>query len=210
MTESFGQKVKGFLVNPSATFQTTRAETLSSAYQYFVMLLIIFCVLLAIVVSVSVSAILYYLGGIASTGLMGSHGASAMNAFTNFLVSYALFLPYLLFMLMLFGIFLTGFYYHVFVILFGGQKGLVQTVKTIMYAYTPYLLLGWIPFINIIGLVWTWILIIIGVRENQEMTTGKAVLVLIVPLILTFIFIVGWFAVVGSFFHALIAVLSAF
>jgi hypothetical protein len=188
MAEPFGKKVKGFLLNPSATFQATRSETLTSAYQYYVMLLIIFCVLLAIVVSVSVGATYWSssVSTIASSGLLGSN-TGFVKAFTTFLVTYLLFLPYLLFVFMLFGIFLSGLYYHVFVILFGGLKGLTQTVKTVMYASTPALLLGWIPFVSIIGSVWTVILIIIGVRENQEMTTGRAVLVVIVPLVLTVI-----------------------
>jgi hypothetical protein len=56
MSNHIGEKVKGFLLHPSETFQATRAETLTSAYQYYVILLIIFSVLLAIVVSVSVGA----------------------------------------------------------------------------------------------------------------------------------------------------------
>jgi hypothetical protein len=108
---------------------------------------------------------------------------------------------------MLFAIFISGFYYHVFVILFGGQKGLTQTVKAVMYASTPALLLGWIPFVSFIGSVWTVILIIIGVRENQEMTTGRAVLVVLVPLVLTVILSFGLVEVFLSFARA-IATLS--
>jgi hypothetical protein len=130
-----------------------------------------------------------------------------VKAFTAFLVTYLLFLPYFLFVFMLFAIFISGFYYHVFVILFGGQKGLTQTVKTVMYASTPALLLGWIPFVSFIGSVWTVILIIIGVRENQELTTGRAVLVVLVPLVLTVILSFGLVEVFLSFVRA-IATLS--
>jgi hypothetical protein len=38
------------------------------------------------------------------------------------------------------------------------------------------------------GLIWTRILIIIGVKQNQEMTPGRAVLVLVVPLVFSFTF----------------------
>jgi hypothetical protein len=193
MSNHIGEKVKGFLLHPSETFRATRAETLTSAYQYYVILLIIFSVLLAIVVSVSVGATYWSssVTTIASSGLLGSTGSGIVKAFTAFLVTYLLFLPYFLFVFMLFAIFISGFYYHVFVILFGGQKGLTQTVKTVMYASTPALLLGWIPFVSIIGSVWTVILIIIGVRENQEMTTGRAILVVLVPLVLTVILSFG-------------------
>jgi hypothetical protein len=189
MAEPFAKKVKGFLLHPSATFRATQAETLTSAYQYYVILLIIFSVLLTIVVSVSVGAAYWSssVTTIASSGLLGSNGSNIVKAFTAFLVDYVLFLPYFLFVFSLFSIFISGLYYHVFVILFGGQKGLTQTVKTVMYASTPAFLIGWIPFVSIIGSLWTVILIIIGIRENQEMTTGRAVLVVVVPLVLTVI-----------------------
>jgi hypothetical protein len=207
MSNHIGEKVKGFLLHPSETFRATQAETLTSAYQYYVILLIIFSVLLAIVVSVSVGATYWSssVNTIASSGLLGSNGSGIVKAFTAFLVTYLLFLPYFLFVFMLFGIFISGFYYHVFVILFGGQKGLTQTVKTVMYASTPALLLGWIPFVSIIGSVWTVILIIIGVRENQDMTTGRAVLVVLVPLVLTVFLSFGLVELLLAFVRVLLA-----
>jgi hypothetical protein len=200
MHGNFVEKVKGFLLKPAETFRATASESLNSAFQYYVILLIIYSILLAIVISVSLGVTYYTLP---LTGVLGSNGASIMNAFTPFLVSYALFLPYLMFLVMLFGIFLSGLCYHVFVILFGGQKGVAQTVKAVMYAWTPFFLIGWIPFISIIGVIWSWILIIIGIRENQEMTYGMAALVLIVPLILSLIFFIGLFAVIVSFVAAI-------
>jgi hypothetical protein len=198
------EKVKGFLLKPAETFRATASESLNSAFQYYVILLIIYSILLAIVISVSLG-VTYYT--ITVTGLLGSHGATIVNAFTPFLVSYVLFVPYLAFMVMLFGIFLSGFWYHVFVILFGGRKGLTQTVKTVMYAWTPFFLIGWIPFISIIGIIWSWILIIIGIRENQEMTFGRAILVLVVPLVLSLIFLLGLVAMRGTFVSALPSIL---
>jgi hypothetical protein len=200
MHGNFVEKVKGFLFKPAETFRATASESLNSAFQYYVILLIIYSILLAIVISVSLGITYYTLP---LTGVLGSNGASIMNAFTPFLVSYVLFVPYLVFMLMLFGIFLSGLFYHVFVILFGGQKGVAQTVKAVMYAWTPFFLIGWIPFISIIGVIWSWILIIIGIRENQEMTYGMAALVLIVPLVLSLIFFIGLFAVIVSFISAI-------
>ncbi len=92
-----------------------------------------------------------------------------MQAFGPFLETYILWLPVFLFILLLFIVFIQGFETHVFVLLFGGRKGVVQTMKTIMYAFTPVIFLGWIPIISIVGGVWTYILIVIGIRENQEM-----------------------------------------
>jgi hypothetical protein len=202
------EKVKGFLLKPSATFQATRSESLTSAFQYYVILLITFSILYAIVsVALGVAFFTDYVNQLASTGLLGSYAAGMLEAFTPFVAALSLFWAYFLFVFLLFGIFLDGFFYHVFVILFGGQKGLVQTVKTVMYAWTPFFILGWIPYISIIGLIWAWILIIIGIKENQEMVLGKAILVLAVPLVLCFILLVAGIGVIGSFLAALASVL---
>jgi hypothetical protein len=203
MQGNFAEKVKGFLVKPIETFKATQSEGLSSAYQYYVILLVIYSILFAIVISVLLGTSLY-LSPISAA--LGTSGARIIDAFMPFLVSYLMFLPYFVFMLMLFGVFLAGFYYHVFVLLFGGQKGLTQTVKTVMYAYTPFFILGWIPFISIIGIVWSWILLILGFKENQDLSIGRAVLVWLVPLILMIILVLGMFAVLGSFLGAIASI----
>jgi len=201
MYHNIVEKVKGFLLKPTATFQATRSESLTAAYQYYVVLLIIYSILLAIIVAASFGIV--YFSTAASA--LGGAGSQIMKAFAPFLVSYVLFLPYLVFFVMLFGIFLSGLCYHVFVILFGGQKGVVQTMKTVMYAGTPFFIIGWIPVVSIIGLIWSWILLIIGIRENQEISTGMAILVFIVPVILSLILVLGLFAVIGSLIGALMS-----
>lgn len=198
MHQKIVEKVKGFLLKPQETFQATKAETLSAAYQYYVVLLILYSILLAIVISASLGVMYFSV----PTSALGAPGSQIMKAFTPFIVSYSLFLPYLIFFVMLFGVFISALIYHVFVTLFGGQKGVVQTMKTAMYAATPLFILGWIPVVSIIGLIWSWIVFIIGIRENQELTTGKAVLVFLVPVILSLILVLGMFAVMGAFFGA--------
>jgi hypothetical protein len=202
------EKVKGFLMKPSETFQATKSDSLTSAFQYYVILLIIFSILYAIVSTViGVAMFNSYINQLASSGLLGSYASGLLQAFAPFVTALTLFWAYFIFLFSLFGIFLDGFMYHVFVILFGGEKGLTQTVKTVMYAWTPFFLLGWIPYVSIIGLIWAWILIIIGVKETQEMVLGKAILVLIVPLILFFILFVAGIGVVVSFLAAMANIL---
>jgi hypothetical protein len=202
------EKVKGFLLKPSATFQATRTESLTSAFQYYVILLAIFSILYSIVsTALGVAFFTHYVNQLASTGLLGSYAAGVLEAFTPFVAALSIFWAYFLFIVMLFGIFLDGFFYHVFVILFGGEKGLAQTIKTVMYAWTPFFILGWIPYISIIGLIWAWILIIVGVKENQEMVLGHAILVVVIPLVLCFILVVAAIGVLGSFLVALASIL---
>jgi hypothetical protein len=198
MTTSFVDKVKGFLMSPTKAFQDSRADSLGMAFRYYVMLLIIFAILYAIV-SAAIGAAMFtsVIDQLAASGVLGTAVAKVLENFTGFVVALDLFFVYLLFLLLLFGIFLSGFMYHVFVLLFGGEKGVTTTVKTIMYAYTPWLILGWIPYVSVIGAIWTFVLMIIGIKETQEMTMGNAILAIIIPLILIFLLIVFGAAVIA-------------
>ncbi len=179
-------KVRGFLLKPSATFQATRKEGLSSAFQYYVVLLIIFSILVFIVYTLAFTSLPAVVSGLLPAGL----GAEL-----------SVYVVFVLFVLRLYGVFLSGLMYHVFVILFGGTGGVVQTIKTVMYASTPAFVLGWIPIIAIIGDIWALILLIIGLRENQAMPTGRAILVVLIPLAFSLIFVGSLVLVVGATFY---------
>jgi hypothetical protein len=96
---------------------------------------------------------------------------------------------------------------HAFVLLMGGEKGARQTIKTTMYASTPFLLLGWIPFVSIIAYIWSLVLLVIGLKENHEMELGKAVLVVLIPIVLVIILIGLWSAVILAFMSSTAALL---
>jgi hypothetical protein len=188
MTTSFVDKVKGFLMAPTKAFQDSRADSLGTAFKYYVTLLVIFTILYAIVATaIGMAAFASMVEQLAATGVIGEALAGVLQNFSGFMVAVSLFFVYLLFILMLFGVFLKGFFFHVFVILFGGTKGVVTTLKTVMYAFTPWFLLGWIPYVSVIGALWTLILLILGIKETQEMTLGDALLVILVPIILVLI-----------------------
>ena len=190
MPTSFVDKVKGFLMAPTKAFQDSRADTLGEAFRYYFILLVIFSILYAIVsAAVGMAAFTALVDQLAASGAMGEALAGVLQNFSGFVVAVSLFFVYFLFLLMLFGIFLSGFIYHVFVLLLGGEKGYVTTVKTIMYASTPWLLLGWIPYVSVIGALWYLILLILGIKETQEMTLGSALLVILVPLVLFLILV---------------------
>ncbi len=68
----------------------------------------------------------------------------------------------------------------------GNTHGYKTTFRAISYSYSGYLF-GIIPFIGlIIGGIYTFILTIIGVREGHEISTGKAVLAVLLPAIVIF------------------------
>jgi len=187
MIDATIERVKGFLLKPVESFQKYQADSIGTAFRYYVILLIGYTILTAIVGSIS--GIFIY------SDLMNSFAQFGLPigdvaGLSAFIISLNLVFVYLAFIILLFAIFLKGFFVHVFVLLFGGEKGYVQTMKVVLYANTPALILGWIPFINIIGGIWTFVLMILGIRECQELSTGRAVLVMIIPIVLGLILMV--------------------
>jgi hypothetical protein len=204
MMESCVNELKGFLMKPVEAFKQTNGKSLGCAYQYYVVLLIVFGVLFTIVaVSLGVAQFSAMVNMIATIPWIGGVLSGTLAHFTGFVATWLLFASFAIFFMLLFGIFLFGFFFHVFVLLFGGEQGVTQTVKTTMYAATPALLLGWIPYIWVIGLIWAVVLFIIGISENQKISIGRAIAVIIVPLILKLILIGLGAAVIGSFIGAI-------
>ncbi len=89
------------------------------------------------------------------------------------------------------GVFIDGLWLHLWVYLVGGRNGVGQTIKAVMYGATPSYLLGWIPIVNIIALIWALIVGIIGVRQLHALSTGKAVLAVIIAIAIPLIIYVA-------------------
>lgn len=163
-TGSLFQKVKGFLIEPLKTYDASKEDTLGEATKYFVILVIIFA-LLNIILS----------GEFFPLGLKGA-----------LLIGMVTLIPRIVF------IFIYGAILHIGVYIVGGKNGISQTIKALMYAYTPALLFTVIVtfFLNgiLIFVIWLWglLLVILGIRQLQEITTNRA---LIAVLIAVFIWI---------------------
>jgi hypothetical protein len=68
----------------------------------------------------------------------------------------------------------------------GNHHGYRTTFRAVAYSYSGYLF-GVVPFIGIfVGNIYVFILTIIGVKEGHEISTGKAVLAVLLPVIVIF------------------------
>ena len=208
MFEDLMSEMKGFIMSPSEMFKKTSGKSLGAAYQYYAALLVFFTILFGIVtVSIGLAAFTSMVDSMAGMPIIGDIAAGAAENFSGFIISLGAFFVYLVFLFYLLGVFVSGLIIHAFVLLMGGTKGAKQTIKTTMYASTPFLLLGWIPIISSIAYIWSLVLLVIGIKENQQMETGNAVLVVIIPIVLVIILIALWSAVVISFMSAAAALL---
>jgi len=208
MLEEFVKNVQGFLMSPAEAFKQAGTKTLGAAYQYYAMLLIIFTILYGIV-TLAVGAFMFngYVQQLSMVPLIGKLLSAQLAKFGAFVMVAQLFYVYMVFLLLLFGIFLVGFLLHAFVILMDGKKGVKETLKTTMYAATPGLLLGWIPFICIIGWVWSFVLLILGFRDNNGLSFEKAIMVAVIPAVLWLLMLALGIGVISTFMGALASLL---
>ena len=163
-------KVKGFLLKPVETFQQSRNDEPGVIFPYFAALLLINAILSAIITLIGIETM---------PRLAGMPEGIAI--------------PVIVFLMALAGGFILTLIFaawlHLWVYILGGRKGIMQTFKAIIYGHTPRLLLGWIPVIGFIFVLWSLALGILGIRELQEISTGKAILAVVIAVIIPLILI---------------------
>ncbi len=181
----FFEKTKGFLLEPSKTFDASKEDTLGEATKFYASIAAIYSAILAVLLAFAFSLIGSTMMGFGKLGTM--FGASAGIA--GAIVFFVLFM-----ILAIIASFIGGAIIHIGVYSVGGRKGIAQTIKAIMYGSTPGLLLGWIPIIGLIAVIWSLVVEIIGVRQFHELTTGRAILgVLIIPIIIVLAAVIAAF-----------------
>ncbi len=173
----FLEKVKGLLLDPSKTFDSLKDEPLEEAIKYYAIIAAIYSALFALMFAFA-GSLFGSMMGFRNLGTMMGAGAG-IGAAVIFFVMFMIFL--------IASAFIGGAILHIFVYIAGGRKGIVQTIKAGMYGSTPSLLLGWIPLVSIIAAIWSLIVEIIGIRQLHELTTGRAILAILIPIILAII-----------------------
>ena len=89
------------------------------------------------------------------------------------------------------GVFLTALLTHllVMIVVGRGHSGFGATFRIVAYSSVTSLV-GWIPFIGWIASLYRLYLATVGIREMHATTTGKALLVVLLPAILILVLIV--------------------
>jgi hypothetical protein len=154
-------KIIPFFTAPAKAFESERREHLSEALKY----------------GLCGIAVLAVLSGIISTVVLRViAGGNVVFAF--------LFLFLITFIGGFLGLVFYSLWLHLWTYLLGGREDFEHTVKTVFYAATPVYYLGWIPFVSIIGLVWFFVLQAVGLTKLQKLSTGSAILAVLVSALL--------------------------
>ncbi len=94
------------------------------------------------------------------------------------------------------GVFLTALLTHLLVVLVvgSGHSGFGATFRIVSYSSVTSLV-GWVPFVGWVFSLYRLYLATVGIREMHATTTGKALLVVLLPAILVLVLVV---VVVGA------------
>ena len=158
------EKAKAFLLSPTNAFKKEKGTSLEDAFVYFLKILAVYAVLLGLV-----------------------NFAFSMNAIVLVTTIVVVYIGTTL------GIIISGLWLHLWAYIVGARKGFEQTLKTVLYASTPTLLLGWTIVLMPVGAVWSIVLQIFGLTKLQGLTGERAVLAVLLPIvvILAAVFILG-------------------
>ena len=77
---------------------------------------------------------------------------------------------------------------HLWAFIFGARKGIVNTLKIVLYGRTPYYFLAWIPLVNWPVEIWSLVLYGYGLVEIQKLSATKAVATVVISAITTAVF----------------------
>ncbi|MCK4796258.1 MAG: YIP1 family protein [Spirochaetes bacterium] len=165
----FFETAKGLLMDPTNTFNDLEDDTLENAIKYYAVIVAVFPLLFVLFIATANYSTIRVRAGV----FIGD----ALVIFVMMLVGG------------LVGAFIIGVISQIGVYILGGKNGIKQTVKAVMYGLTPVLLLGWIPIIGIIAVLWSLVLEVIGIRQFQDITTGRAMIAVIFSFLIIVIII---------------------
>lgn len=184
------ETIKGFLTSPVQAFQKVRDTDIVESLKYFIVILVINVILTVILDMVVANAMA---SAVEQT-------MAQMGILTPAVVGIgAILVAIMMIILSFFGLLIAGAWVHLFVYIVGGRKGYLQTVKALIFGSTPYMMIGWIPFIGpVIGGIWSLILEILGIRELHQISTGRAVAAMVLAVLIVLIIVIliaAWFLI---------------
>ncbi len=182
-----------FLTAPGESLDNEKTTTFSDAFKYLLVLGIIVSVLGAVMAVFWTSFAFSFI----PTGAIPPEAAGFVSAPSIFVMSLAAG-----YVGLVIGAFIWGLWLHLWVYVVGARKGIEQTMKSVFYGCTPNYLLGWIPLVNTIAAIWSFILTGMGIVKYQEITGGKAAFAIIIALVIPLVIGVAIFA---AFFATMMA-----
>jgi hypothetical protein len=172
-------KAIDFLIKPSKNFDSIKRYRLGEAFKFMLAVSIVVAVLNGIVGTLTS----YYIQPMLGLSLAYPAELMPVMIVTNIIVSYIIIV-----------IFLTiwSLWQHLWAYIFGAKGGIEQTMKSVFYGTSPFFLLGWIPLVSILSMIWSLVLHGIGIKRLHGIETGKAALAIIIAVLIPLIIVTAF------------------
>jgi hypothetical protein len=70
---------------------------------------------------------------------------------------------------------LVFLFYHLFIRMFGGKQGRLRTYQSLLYGFTPMVMVMWFPVIKYIGGAYAIYILTIGLAKLQKMKVSRVI-----------------------------------
>ncbi len=175
MRKTIPDKIKEFMFNPSHAFRGVKEERAVATFKYLVILAFFYAGMATLMALLQVFPHPFS-SGFSPTGIPVLDPVRIITDILSIVITTILTL----------GIY--GVWLHLWVFILGGRKGILQTGKSVCYSATPSLLLAWIPVIGtLVGLVWTVIINVIGIKELHGLSDNRAALAVVLAVVVAVI-----------------------
>ena len=197
----FWDKVKGFMFDPTETFNGVKDEDWGNSLNHYAKSLVIYALL---------QTAIFVSGFVVLMSFIVAFVPFPVPFLEIFAGPFAILWFILIILGGLFSILPSSLWMHIWIYVVGGRKGVGQTVKSLAYGSTPSLLLSWIPLVGIIFQIWSMGVSIIGIRQLHEISTERAIFAfifgaIIVPAtILVAVYLVVLYAGLLAGLHSLV------
>ncbi|MDF2957129.1 MAG: GTPase-interacting Yip1 domain [Candidatus Alkanophagales archaeon MCA70_species_1] len=160
--------LRTLMFDPAGAFESLKDAPLIQAFSFYLYLLVVFSVLFAAIAATAPHFLTQLPEVIVRTPpLLIFSGVFVALLFGGIV-----------------GMLISAVWLHIWVYAFGGRQGFKQTLKAYMLGMTPFLVLGWIPIINIFGAIWAILAVLNGIMQLHDMYSGAAILALLVSLLI--------------------------
>lgn len=211
------EKAKSIILKPSETFERLKSDSFEKAFVYFLILLLVYSAVFSVIYGAAFSMIPFkYQQSYSQPGtIMRSAPVTAISPILGVMIAVIMFIAS--FAGGIIGVFLMGLWFHLWVYVMGGRKGVMQTIVANMYSSTPGLLFGWVfpvfmflpliagaanPAFILISMlvlvvyaialaVWGLILLVKGIRIFHEISTGNAIIAVLIAMLIPALIVVA-------------------
>jgi hypothetical protein len=179
------EKIKKVILSPSEFFEEIKTEKgISKAFKYLALLSLVNLVIGIVSFTFSITFI-YPLGN--------------LSKFLPLVDTLGIVIPVVIYIDSLILSFVVSGFTHLFVKLFKGKGDYSDTYKALIYASTPSLLFGWVPYAGIIFGLYSFYLSLKGISKLHEVSMIRAFIMLIAPIVVIILAIIAIGVVLSTY-----------